>query len=1044
MADERRRGVIGWFVDHRVAPNLIMLVLILGGLFMTTRITQEVFPDFQREVIDISVAYPGATPSQIESGVVLPVEEAVRGLEGVKKVTATAREGSGTVSVELIEGYDLQRAYQDITREVDSIDTFPDDAEDPDIALSGWRRDVLDILVHGDAPQHSLQAAAEQVRDRILLAEGVTQAAVEDAQDYEVHIDIREAELRAYGLTLQEVATAVAVNARDRSAGRVETAGGDILLKVDERRVEARAFRDIVVRASPAGSVVRLGDVAHVSEGFSPDTETIASYNGQPAVGVEVFRVGTETPIGVSEAVRSVLPEIRAGLPPQIGVAIQSDSSEIYQQRLELLLKNGFIGLLLVLALLSIFLEFKLAFWVTVGIPTSFLGAFLFLPWLDVSINMVSLFAFIIALGIVVDDAIVAGENIYEYRQRGMGAIEAGIAGARDIAVPIIVSVLTNIIAFLPLGMIPGTFGQIWAVIPAVVGTVFAISLIEALIILPAHLGHTRRGATTGPGAWLHRGQQAFSHRFSRFIEYGYGGFLTLAIHWRYVTLAAAAALLAATLAYAMSGRMGFILMPRVESDRADVTAVLAPGAPMAELERVRDRLVGAAEEVLANNGGDALGEAVYARIRGDQVDARVYLAPPERRPMSTSEYVRRWREAAGPIPGVESLSFDADRGGPGGGPAMTVQLSHSDVDILNQAGRTLAGRLEELAPVRDVDDGYQPGSPEWNLRLNQSGRALGLTADDLARAVRNAFYGGESFKLLRGGNEVTVRVRLPREQADSEAAIAGFLVPTAGGVRVPLGEVAEIERGRSLTRIRREDGRRMLPVTADVVPIEQTNRILGVVRGELLPQLAEDFPGLSYDFGGRQESMRDAINSFFRTVTLALFGIYALLALPFRSYVQPVIVMLAIPFGIVGAILGHLIMGYSLSVISIMGIIALGGVVVNGSLVMIDYANARLAEGFSPRDAVHAAGVRRFRPIMLTTLTTFGGLAPMIFETSVQARFMIPMAISLGYGIMFSSAILLVIIPCLYLAVDDVVRLLGFRRLPPRGAFPEPRTPET
>ncbi len=1019
--DRRRRGIVGWFVEHRVAPNLLMLVLILGGLYMTSRITQEVFPDFQRDAIEVSVSYPGATPEQIEEGVVLPIEEAVTGLQGVKDITARAGEGGGRVMLELIDGYDLQRAYQDVTRAVDMIDTFPDDAEDPQIEFSGWRRDVLDILVHGDVPDHTLRAAAEQVRDGILLADGVTQTALENVRDYEIHIDVREGALRAYGLSLSDVAEAVVGNARDRSAGTVETEGGEILLKVDERRTRAAAFRDIVIRAGAQGSIVRLGDIATIREAFSRDVDEISTYEGRPAIEVEVFRVGDETPIGVSEATRAVLPEIRAGLPPQIDVDIQSDASEIYQQRLELLMQNGFIGLLLVLAVLSLFLEFKLAFWVTVGIPTSFLGAFLFLPWFDVSINMVSLFAFIIALGIVVDDAIVAGENIYEYRQRGMGFLEAATRGAQDIAIPIVVSVLTNIVAFLPLALIPGAFGQIWAVIPVVVGTVFAISLIEALIVLPAHLAHTREGGVTGPGARLHGLQQRFSRAVSRFIEYRYGPVLRLAVRWRYVTLGVGLVLLSVTLAYAMSGRMGFILMPRVESDTAEVTATLPYGSPMTDLERVRDRLESSARTVVADNGGEALSEAIYTEIEDNAVEVRVYLTPADVRPISTGEFVQRWREATGEVLGVESFSFDADRGGPGGGAAVTVELSHANVDTLSRASATLAERLAELNYVSDVDDGYQQGNPEWNLRLTENGRALGLSADDIARQVRSAFYGAEALKLLRGGNEVTVRVQLPPEATDSEAAVASFMVQTPGGEFVPLAEVARIERGRALTSITRDNGRRVLTVTADVAPIEQTNRVLGALRGEMLPQLERDFPGLSYSFGGRQESMREAIQSFFQTVTLALLGIYVLLALPFRSYFQPMIVMAAIPFGIVGAILGHLIMGYSLSMISIMGIIALGGVVVNGSLVMIDYANARRREGSTPEEAVLAAGVRRFRPILLTTMTTFGGLAPMIFETSVQARFMIPMAISLGYGIVFSSAILLFLIPCLYLAVEDI-----------------------
>jgi len=1023
-----RPSLLERLISHRVAPNLLMLVMLFGGLFMTTRITQEVFPAFEINSIQVSVAYPNASPADIEQGVILPVEEAVRGLAGVAEVTSVASEGSGRVTLELVDGADMQGTYQDIIRAVDRIQTFPQDAEEPEVSYSGWRRDVLDLLVYGDIEQRTLRTVAEQVRDRLLLDSGITQASLDNIRDLEIHISVPESELRALGLSLDEVASIIASNARDRSAGSVDSASGEILLRVDERRMAASDFASIVIRASADGAIVRLGDIATLEETFGDATDGLQTFNGSPAVNLEVFRVGRETPIGVSDAVKELLPEIRANLPPGVEIAVQSDRSEIYRQRLELLLKNGFIGLLLVLLVLSLFLEFRLAFWVTVGIPTAFLGAFLFLPFMGVSINMISLFAFIVALGIVVDDAIVAGENIYEYRSRGMPLLEASVKGARSIAAPIIVSVMTNIVAFLPLALMPGGFGQLWAVIPAVVGTVFVLSLVEALIILPTHLAYTRRGgrSTTGLGHRLHSLQQRFSQAFSRFIAVWYGGALALALRWRYVTLALAISLLAVVLAWPMSGRMGFVLMPRVESDRAEVTAVLPYGSPQQEMDLVRDRLVSAAQSVIEVNGADELSQGVFASVEGSEVEVRVYLTSPDQRPISTAEMARLWRAEVGELPGVESLQFDTDRGGPGGGAAVTVQLSHSDITTLNQAAAVLGERLLEINYVTDVNDGYAEGKPQWNLRLTEVGKSLGLTANDLAGQVRGAFYGTEAFRLLRGGNEVTVRVQLPAGTSQSEAAVENFMIRTPQGQFVPLNQVATIERGAAATSIRRDNGRRVMPVTANVDPPAQTNRVLAVVNSELLPQLVQDFPGLTYGYGGRQESMQEAVDSFYSTVTLALLGIYVLLALPFRSYLQPMIVMTAIPFGIVGALLGHLIMGYSLSLISIMGIIALGGVVVNGSLVLIDYANGQRREGLDVLSAVQAAGVRRFRPIFLTTLTTFGGLAPMIFETSVQAKFMIPMAISLGYGILFSSALLLFVVPALYLALDDLIRVFG------------------
>ncbi len=1016
---------VSWLVEHRVGPNLVMLVLLLGGLFMTTKITQEVFPEFEIDMVTVSVSYPGATPEEIERGVVVPVEAAVRGLAGIQKVTSSAQEGSGQVMLELIAGVDRQEVYQDVEQAVARIRTFPAEAEKPEVSLRMRRRDVLDLMIYGDVPAHSLRAAAEQVVDRLLLSPEVTQAEVDGAPALEIHIDIDEARLRSYGLTHAQVAQAVAANAQDRTAGTVETRRGDLLLQVEGQKVRAREFANIVVLSNAAGALVRLGDIATVREGFTVLQEEVSSFNGEPAIEIGVYRVGNQTPQGVSAAVRAMMPEIMADLPPDIKFAIQHDSSEVYQQRLELLLKNGFYGLLLVLVLLSLFLEFKLAFWVTVGIPTAFLGALLFLPWMGVSINMISLFAFIVALGIVVDDAIIAGENIYEYRQRGMSMVQAAIQGTRDVAVPITFAVLTNIIAFLPLALIPGAFGQIWKVLPLVVGTVFAISLVEALIILPAHLAHTKESPRNSLLGRLHGWQQRFSNWFSHFVENRYGPFLRRALDFRYLTVACAIAILLVTLAYAFGGRMGFILMPRVESDTASVTATLPLGAPLKDARQVESVLLESAQKIIAENGQTALSRGVFSSIQGNVVEVRAYLEPPEQRPISTAVFVERWREAAGPLPGLESLRFTSERGGPGGGAGVTVQLSHPDTATLNRASVTLAERLQVLAAVKDVDDGFTPGKPQWTFHLNDSGRALGLTVDDVGRQVRNSVLGAEALRLLRDGEEVTVRVRLPQADSANEEAIAGLMLQTPSGQYVPLQQVVDIERGRALTGISRQDGRRVISVTAEVEPIGETSQVLTSLTEEFLPQLQRDFPGLVYSFEGQQASMRDAIDSFLQSVTLALLAIYALLAIPFRSYSQPAIIMISIPFGVVGALLGHMLMGYNLSLVSVMGMIALGGVVINDALVMIDYANQRRLEGVDAAQAIFEAGVRRFRPIMLTTLTTFGGLAPMIFETSRQARFMIPMALSLGYGILIATAILLLLIPCLYLVLEDAGNLM-------------------
>ncbi len=1017
-------GIVAWMVDNRVTPNLIMVFLIAGGLFMCTRIKQEVFPEFIDDVVSVSVALPGASPEEVEQGVVLAVEEAVRGLEGVKEVTATASEGRGLVRAELLADSDHSKVYQDIKQEVDRITTFPEEAEEPDVTLQSRRRDVMNIEVLGDVPDRTLREVAEHVRDRLLQSPGVTQVDFTGDRKFEIHVEVPEVNLRTYGLSLTEIANRIRSASVEVGSGKIETAGGEILLRVSDRRDWAREFARIPIVTTPAGAVVYLEDIGTVSEGFE-EADRHRTFDGKRSIGINVYRVGDQTPIGVSEAVHEILPDIMAELPPGVQVAIRDDDSEIYRQRLTLLLKNAFYGLVLVLLLLGLFLEFKLAFWVTMGIPTSFLGGLLFLSGMGVSINMISMFAFIVALGIVVDDAIVAGENIYEYRERGMTYARAAIQGAKDVSLPIAFSILTNIVAFIPLYFIPGTFGKIWKVIPVVVITVFLISWLESLLILPSHLAHTKSKPRSRFTARLHEWQQAFSRQVARFISNTYGPVLDACIRWRGLTVAIGVALLVGILGYVFSGRMGLILMPRVESDRAVVTALLPVGSPYEKAIAVRDRLMAGIRKVAASHGGDQLLQGVSANIDENEIQLQAHLTPPEIRPISTSEVTRLWRESVGQIPGLNSLKFQSDRGGPGSGASLTVELSHRDIKVLDRASAALAARLAEFPNVKDIDDGYTEGKKQLDFRMKAEGESLGLTSTEVARQVRNAFYGAEALRQQRGRNEVKVMVRRPENERQSEYDIENLLISTRDGKFVPLMQVAEVREGRAYTSISRREGRRTVTVTADVDPIGETSLVQATLNSTVLPQLIRDFPGLTAGYEGRQADMAESMKSLMMGFVLALVSIYFLLAIPFRSYTQPAIVMISIPFGIVGAVLGHMLMGFNMSLMSMMGIIALSGVVVNDSLVLIDYANILRREGMSPWRAISEAGRRRFRPILLTTLTTFGGLTPMIFETSRQARFMIPMALSLGYGILFATVITLLLVPCLYLMIEDLGNLM-------------------
>ncbi len=1031
------KGPIAWMTRNRVTPNLLMIVLILGGLWIASNIKQEFIPEFDLDMVTISVPYPGSSPEEVEQGIILAIEEGIRGLDGIKEITATASEGVGIVTAELLEGTDNQRVYQDIKQEIDRITTFPEDAEEPEVSMVIRKREVLQIQLFGNVSEWVLRELAEEVRDSLLQDPGISQIELAGARDYEIQILIDQHTLQRYGLTLQEVANKIRATSIELPGGYIETSGGDLLLRVKDRRDWAREFARIPIITTEGGSVLRLEEIAQVKDDFE-ETDKVAYYDGDPAIGISVYRVGDQTPMGVSDAARKAMAKMESQLPEGIHWAVNRDMSDVYRQRLQLLLKNACFGLILVLLLLGCFLEFKLAFWVTIGIPTSFLGAFLFLPSFDVSINMISMFAFIIALGIVVDDAIVVGENVYAYRNRGMNFLQAAILGARDVSLPVTFSILTNMAAFLPLCFVSGIMGKFFRVIPIVVITVFAISWVESLIILPAHLAHAHRRSRGRLSTFLHERQQAFSVRYERFIENRFAPFLDFCIKYRQITIAAAFAILIGILGYVKSGRIGTLPMPKVESDVAAVTATLPFGSPMSKVKEVSDLLIEKAQDVIDANGQDRLSEGIFLNINENAIEIQVFLRDPDIRPINTSTFTTLWRQQVGRIMGLETIRFESNRGGPGGGANLTVELSHRDIEVLDKASEALAEMLSDFPTVKDIDDGYTPGKEQLDFKIKPQGQSLGLTSQEVARQVRNSFYGAEALRQQRGRNEVKVRVKLPEEQRSSEYDIEQLLIRTPSGTDVPLMQVAEVARGRSYTSIERRNARRTVTVTANVEPVSETSKIQDALMDEILPQLATHYPGLSYGWEGQQADFSESLDSLFKGFIVAILVIYAMLAIPFRSYTQPLIVMIAIPFGIVGAVLGHIIMGYvgywffdyaekaplPLSIMSMMGIVALSGVVVNDSLVLIDYANRlRKEEDISAFKAIHQAGVRRFRPIMLTTLTTFGGLAPMIFETSMQARFLIPMAISLGYGILFATTITLVLVPCLYMLLDDGAR---------------------
>ena len=976
------KGPIAWMAGNSVAANLIMLFCLLGGLLMLNVIRQEVFPEIESDIIVVSVAYPGSSPEEIEKGIILSVEDVVSGLDGIKNITSTASEGSGRINIELVEGADKQKLLQDVKNEVDRITTFPDEILTPQIYIASRKRHVISLIIYGNTDERTLHELAETSRDILLQDKDITQIDFSGVRDLEISIEVPQKNLRRYNLSIDEISRILKNKSIELPGGGIKTKGGEILLRIKERRDYGREFARTPIITTADGSIIYLEDIAEVKDGYE-DSDRFALYNGKPSIRLNVYSVETQTPIQVAQAVKIKIKEINRGLPADIKLDIRNDRSKIYEQRVNLLLKNGSIGLVLVLFILGLFLEIRLAFWIMMGIPISFIGSFLFLPVMDVSINMITLFAYIIALGIVVDDAIVIGENIYHYRQSEHSLLEASIFGAKELAAPVTFSILTNIVTFLPLYFIPGMMGKIFKVIPIIVITVFLISLFESLFVLPAHLSHSKKKEYRGFTKKIHNIQAAFSHSFKLWVDNRFGPLLNYSLKHRYLTLIIALSLLFITLSYAMSGRMGFGLFPRAESDFAVATASLPYGTPIERTTEIAKRIQDAAQRTIDEIGSDELVRGIFADIGSGgshNISVRVYLADPDIRNeiISTDEFTKRWRSNVGEIPGIDFMKFQSDFGGPGHGSSITVELNHRKISTLEKASAELALELQKFPNVKDIDDGFQPGKEQVDFKIKPEAESLGLSAGSIALQIRNSYYGSEVVKQQRGRNELTVKVRLPKEERVTEASLENMIIKTPTGKEIYLREVVELTRGRAYTVINRRNGRRVVNVTADVVPRDRSSEILDSIKSTTLPDLIRKYPGLTYSFEGHQAETRDSMGALKMGFSIAMIAIFALLAIPFRSYIQPLIVMISIPFGIIGAVMGHLITGYSLSLMSMFGIVALSGVVVNDTLVLVDMANRNIwNEGMSISKAVYNAAIQRFRPIVLTTFTTFLGLTP-------------------------------------------------------------------
>lgn len=1046
------KSAVRWMAHNHVAANLLMLVLIIGGLLMGPKIKQEIFPEVSLDRVSVSVAYPGAGPEEVEEGIILKIEENLTAVDGIKQIKSTASEGVGSVVAEVYADQDVDQILQDIKSEVDRITTFPEDAEKPVISKLSNRREVVSVVVYGDAGERPLREQAERIRDELLELPNISQVDLSGVRPFEISVEISEADLRRYSLTLDQVASRIRSASLDLPGGTVKTRGGEILLRTKERRYWGPEYADIVILSQPNGTQLRLGEIARVIDGFE-DADTWGRFDGKPAAMVKVFRIGEQKPTEISEQIRAYVEQKQTQLPESLSLAIWNDTTEIFNSRMSLLQKNALLGLSLVVIILGLFLEIRLAAWVMLGIPISFFGTLFLMPWLGVSINMISLFAFILALGILVDDAIVVGENIFEQRQQGKPFLQAAVDGALEVAVPVTFSILTTVAAFLPLVFVSGMMGKFIKVIPIIVITLLLMSLVESLLVLPAHLAFGKR-RETGTGL-LYRIDQVrrwFGKTLDGFIAGPYLRLLRVNLRYRYASLALGIAALLLTVGIVKGGLIKFNFMPEVDGDRITVSLQMQPGVPVEETDRVAGLILEKGLETVAELDAEQPGENsilrnVYTVVGGNipgggpgggrsmtasnLSNIAMFLTESELRGIPASEVTARWRKKIGEVPGVDSLTFTSNLVRMGAN--IDVQLAHKDFSVLEAASQRIRAALADYQGVADIEDSYAKGKQEIKLKLKPAARTLGVTETDLGRQVRAAFYGAEALRLQRGRNEVKVMVRYPEADRRALWNLEQLRVHTPTGSEIPLAQAAETINSRGFSKINRTDRKRVINVSA-MVDGEQANAqdIIGDLKHRLLPQLVADYPGLSWDMEGEEKERRESMQSMLGGFQLALVAIFTLLAIPFRSYSQPLLIMAAIPFGMIGAVLGHIIMGYNLSLLSLFGLVALSGVVVNDSLLLIDKTNNNRRLGMELFNALEAAGIRRFRPILLTSLTTFGGLMPMILETSVQAQFLIPMAISLGFGIIFATGITLLLIPALYLILEDLRSWFG---LPGRHA---------
>ncbi|MGO2479107.1 MAG: efflux RND transporter permease subunit [Pseudoalteromonas sp.] len=1022
--------MIAWFTKNHVAANLLLISIVLSGLFsLSTQIPLEVFPSFEVDRISVSVSLPGSTPEDVEQGVSIRIEEAVQDLEGIKEISSSSSEGAASVIIEVESGYDPRELLADIKSRVDAINTFPVDAENPVVALAERTREVIAVTVASDYGEKETLEYAEHVRDDLLRLDDVTQIELSGVRDYEIAIEVSQDVLRQYSLSLSDISSAISKSSSDISAGNLKTDGGDVLIRSKGQAYRKDEFAQIVVKRQSDGTIIRLGDIANISDDFE-ETPVRTRFNGKQAAFLDVYRIGPQSAIKVADQVKNYIHDQQANLPEGFELSYWDDDSEVVKSRIATLTTNAMQGGILVLALLTLFLRPAIAFWVFIGIPVSFMGAFLAMPLFGVTLNIMSLFGFILVLGIVVDDAIVTGENVYTHLKTAESGEQAAIRGTQEVATPVTFGVLTTVAAFLPLAFIEGNRGALFAQIPVVVIPVLLFSLIESKFVLPAHLKYIKLRNQKAEPSKLEKFQQRFADGFEHAILKYYQPLLSLALRHKMATVSLFIGIFLIILTMITSGWTKFIFFPRIPSETIRVSLTLPTGTPfevtnkyvidMAEKARVLE------EKYRDPDTGESIIENILASTGGrggvsNSGSIRVEITPAEERDtdIGSRELSSELRDLIGVIPGAESLTFRAEIGR--SSDPIDVRLSASSISTLQEVAEQVKARLTTYPTVFDIADSMSDGKEELQIELTEQGLALGLNRVDVTQQVRSSFYGSQAQRIQRGRDDVRVMVRLPIEERRSVADLKDILINTPDGGVVPLSHIATLVPGQSPSTIKRIDRFRTLNVTADIEKANTNMTILQADLGAYLDELVQQYPGVTYSLEGEAREQRESFGSLAWALLFVFFIIYALLAIPLKSYLQPIIVMSVIPFGMIGAVMGHWVMGMELTIMSLLGMLALIGVVVNDSLVLVDFINKKRSEGADLLEAVKAAGASRFRPVMLTSITTFIGLMPLLFEKATQAQFLIPMAVSLGFGIIFATFITLLLIPVNYLLVEKI-----------------------